>query len=192
MKTNLLFSCWTLPFVCAPVFTVSAHDGAKQHEANGQKPNILLIVTDQQSFNMVSCAGNRYIHTPNLDRIAQNGYMFNNTYCANPVSMPSRFALITGQFSSKVGIKGNTTKVNREKVLETVHQYSIGNVFRANGTTRTILERPTFMQPNRRWTIMVLNCTAKIPTKERQRLPNRSLPTQTILPANHSSCTSPS
>ena len=133
MKTNLLFSCWTLPFVCAPVFTVSAHDGAKQHEANGQKPNILLIVTDQQSFNMVSCAGNRYIHTPNLDRIAQNGYMFNNTYCANPVSMPSRFALITGQFSSKVGIKGNTTKVNREKVLETVHQYSIGNVFRANG-----------------------------------------------------------
>ncbi len=133
MKTNLLFSCWTLPFVCAPVFTVSAHDGAKQHETNGQKPNILLIVTDQQSFNMVSCAGNRYIHTPNLDRIAQNGYMFNNTYCANPVSMPSRFALITGQFSSKVGIKGNTTKVNREKVLETVHQYSIGNVFRANG-----------------------------------------------------------
>ena len=118
--------------------------------------------------------------------------MFNNTYCANPVSMPSRFALITGQFSSKVGIKGNTTKVNREKVLETVHQYSIGNVFRANGYNTYYSGKTHLYAAKSRWTIMVLNCTVKIPTKERQRLPNRSLPTQTILPANHSSCTSPS
>lgn len=133
MKINIIFNRLTLSFVCIPVFALSANEKQKNKEAKEQKPNILLIVTDQQSFNMISCAGNQYIHTPNIDRIAQNGYMFNNTYCANPVSMPSRFALITGQFSSKVGLKGNTTKVNKEKVLETVHKYSIGNVFRDNG-----------------------------------------------------------
>ena len=36
-----------------------------------RKPNILLIMTDQQSANMMSCAGNTYVNTPNMDRIAR-------------------------------------------------------------------------------------------------------------------------
>jgi arylsulfatase A-like enzyme len=49
------------------------------------KPNVLYIITDQQSNNMMSCTGNKFLKTPNLDRLAQSGYRFDKTYCANPV-----------------------------------------------------------------------------------------------------------
>lgn len=114
----------------------AAGNGGRGDENGDRKPNILVIVTDQQSYNMMSCAGNRYVDTPNIDRIAENGYIFGNAYCANPVSMPSRFALITGQFSSSVGIKGNiqkSSRIDRERVLSVARRYSMGNVFRENG-----------------------------------------------------------
>lgn len=125
--------CYRISCCGAACFSPLAINAIYADESIAAHPNVLLIITDQQSFNMMSCAGNKYVHTPNMDRIAENGYLFSNTYCSNPVSMPSRFSLMTGQFSSKVRLKNNTVTVKRERVHDVVAEYSMGNVFRANG-----------------------------------------------------------
>lgn len=83
----------------ASVLLLSSYAQAKEDK----KPNILFIMTDQQRYDMLSCAGNRYVSTPSLDQLANNGVRFERNYCANPVSMPSRFAMITGRFASEIG-----------------------------------------------------------------------------------------
>lgn len=71
------------------------------------RPNILLIMTDQQHHQMMGCAGNPYVQTPSMDRIAARGMRFDRAYCANPVCIPSRFSIFTGRMPSEVGIREN-------------------------------------------------------------------------------------
>jgi len=72
-----------------------------------QRPNIVLITTDQQTFSMMSCAGNAYVSTPGMDSLAEDGVLFSRCYCANPVCMPSRFGLFTGRYPSEIGVRQN-------------------------------------------------------------------------------------
>lgn len=74
---------------------------------SSKKPNILWIMTDQQSANMMSCAGNPYLSTPNMDLLTQDGVRYTNAYCTNPVCIPSRFSLFTGLYPSAVGMRSN-------------------------------------------------------------------------------------
>ena len=61
-----------------------------------ERPNILLIITDQQFADAMSCCiGRDYIHTPNMDSLAENGMRFTRAYCANPLCVPSRAAMFT-------------------------------------------------------------------------------------------------
>ncbi len=98
-----------------------------------KKPNILFIMTDQQRFDMLSCAGNPYVSTPSLDRLAENGVRFERNYCMNPVSMPSRYALVTGHYASEIGYTNNTTKPDTARILPAAREHSIGNLFRNAG-----------------------------------------------------------
>ena len=59
-------------------------------------PNILLIVTDQQRADTIAACGNPVIRTPALDRLVREGAVFNRAYCASPVCVSSRCALLTG------------------------------------------------------------------------------------------------
>ena len=61
------------------------------------RPNILLIMTDQQRFDAMGCTGNPDIITPNLDRLAAEGVVFENAYTSRPVCVPARRALLTGK-----------------------------------------------------------------------------------------------
>lgn len=70
------------------------------------KPHIILIVTDQQRGDALGCAGNDKIITPNLDRLAQDGYFFNNAYSAAPSSTPARSGLLTGMSPWHHGMLG--------------------------------------------------------------------------------------
>jgi choline-sulfatase len=97
------------------------------------RPNVLYIMTDQQSYNMMSCMGNKWLKTPNMDQLASTGYRFEKTYCANPVSMPSRFSLLTGHYASEVGVKENTSAYNNEKVQQIASKDGLGVVFRNAG-----------------------------------------------------------
>jgi len=97
------------------------------------KPNVLYIMTDQQSYNMMSCMGNKWLSTPNIDKIAKMGTRFEHTYCANPVSQPSRFSLLTGHYASEVGVKQNSPAYNKDAVRAIVSKDALGNLFTKAG-----------------------------------------------------------
>ena len=65
-------------------------------------PNILLITSDQQHWNTLSCIGSE-VDTPNLDRLAAQGTLFNRAYCPNPTCTPTRASIITGKHPSEHG-----------------------------------------------------------------------------------------
>jgi len=80
------------------VGAVAVPDLLKAANAEGKKPNIIYIFTDQQSASMMSCAGNEYLKTPAMDYIAENGVRFTRAYTTNPVCSPARVSLMTGRF----------------------------------------------------------------------------------------------
>jgi len=78
-----------------------------------ERPNIILIYTDQQHANMMSCAGNPYVKTPAIDYLAGNGMRFTRAYTVNPVCVPARIGMMTGRFPSEFrDITGNLVRAN--------------------------------------------------------------------------------
>lgn len=70
-------------------------------------PNILMLVSDQHNANVLGCADNAEIETPNLDALADGGIIFDNAYCQGPLCVPSRTSLITGQYCRNHGVYDN-------------------------------------------------------------------------------------
>ncbi len=71
--------------------------------SNSDKPNVLVIMTDQHRADLMTCAGRDLVPTPNIDRIASRGVRFNNAYCPYPVCVASRMALLTGLYAHSTG-----------------------------------------------------------------------------------------
>ena len=69
--------------------------------------NIVYIMTDDHTAQMMSCYDNRFVETPNLDRIANDGVKFVHSYVANSLSGPSRACMLTGKHSHKNGFTHN-------------------------------------------------------------------------------------
>ncbi|MFW6146393.1 MAG: sulfatase [Planctomycetota bacterium] len=74
---------------------------------SSDRPNILFIFSDQQSADMMSCAGNGDLHTPAMDALAARGVRFERAYCAQPLCVPSRSAMSTGRYPHEVGAPFN-------------------------------------------------------------------------------------
>lgn len=76
---------------------------------NGEKPlNIVYIMCDDHSYQTISCYGSTMNHTPNIDRVAQRGVRFTNSFVANSLSGPSRACMLTGKHSHANGFTDNT------------------------------------------------------------------------------------
>lgn len=106
--------------------------GSAHLYAQDCRPDIVLIMTDQQSFDMISCLNDsREFSTPNLDRLFRNGIRFSNCYVANPVSVPSRFALMTGVSPAQYGVRDNLGKYSNadESGIRRIQQQSLGALF---------------------------------------------------------------
>ena len=71
------------------------------------RPNILIIITDQQSYSAMSCAGNHDLRTPAMDSLAETGVLFSKAYCTYPLCTPARASFFTGRMPHEVGIMGN-------------------------------------------------------------------------------------
>ncbi len=69
----------------------------RQQDKNPDRPNILLIMSDNQSWNHVGCYGDPVVKTPNIDMIAKKGVKFTQAYCASPSCSPARAGMLTGQ-----------------------------------------------------------------------------------------------
>ena len=72
------------------------------------KPNILVLMTDQQRFDALSCAGNPEIRTPNLDALAASGVRFSQAVTPTPVCVAARMSFITGQRISRTHYVANS------------------------------------------------------------------------------------
>jgi len=76
------------------------------------KPNILLIMTDQQFGDLMSCViGNKYLHTPHMDSLAENGMRFTRAYSPNPLCVPMRTSMITGRYPHQTGVQTNEGQI---------------------------------------------------------------------------------
>ncbi len=71
--------------------------------APSRKPNIVVILCDDLGYGDLGCYGSK-IRTPNLDRMADEGVRFTNFCSADPVCSPSRAALLTGRYPTRVGV----------------------------------------------------------------------------------------
>ncbi len=69
------------------------------------RPNVLLLVTDDQSLDTVSVYGRHpFASTPNLDRLAAEGVRFENAFCQAPQCVTSRRSILTGQYPHHTGV----------------------------------------------------------------------------------------
>lgn len=71
------------------------------------KPNIIYIMCDDMGYGDLGCYGQKYINTPNIDRMAGEGMRFTQAYAGAPVSAPSRACMMTGQHSGHTEVRGN-------------------------------------------------------------------------------------
>lgn len=71
------------------------------------KPNILWITTEGVPLSVLSCYGSRIMQTPNIDKLANEGMMFHNSFCNNALCAPSRATLLTGKYDHLNGVRSN-------------------------------------------------------------------------------------
>lgn len=78
------------------------------------KPNLLLILTDQQHIDTIAAGGNSRVRTPAMDWLARRGVSFRQSYCANPVCSPSRSSIFTGRMASETGVYDNGRSIRED------------------------------------------------------------------------------
>lgn len=101
MKTQFML---LLPLL--PAVSLTSCKEAKPEK----KMNILYIMSDDHSYQTISAYDQRYIQTPNIDRIGKEGVIFTNSFVANSISGPSRACMLTGKHSHKNGFIDNAHK----------------------------------------------------------------------------------
>ena len=72
-----------------------------------ERPNILWICTDQQRFDTLGCYGNRFARTPAIDRLAEEGVLFERCFAQSPVCTPSRAGFLTGRYPVTTRLRQN-------------------------------------------------------------------------------------
>ncbi|MEX0348062.1 MAG: sulfatase-like hydrolase/transferase [Paracoccaceae bacterium] len=75
--------------------------------ARYDRPNIVLIMTDQHAARVLGVAGDSAAQTPALDQLAANGTVYSNAYCPSPLCVPSRMAFLTGLEPHRSGVLTN-------------------------------------------------------------------------------------
>ena len=92
------------------------------------KPNVVIVITDDQGYGDLAFTGNPAIKTPNIDKLRSEGTLLNNFH-VDPTCAPTRSALMTGRYSDRVGVwhtvQGRNMLRRREKTM--------ADVFSSNG-----------------------------------------------------------
>lgn len=89
-----------------------------------ERPNVILIITDDQGYGDFGFTGNPHVQTPNLDQLAKESVRFNNFY-VSPVCAPTRSSLMTGRYSLRTGVRdtyngGAIMAANEVTIAETL------------------------------------------------------------------------
>ncbi len=110
--------------------------GITSKDRKSTKPNILYIISDDHALQAIGAYGHpitKLAPTPNIDRLANEGALFTENYCANSICGPSRATILTGKHSHANGLMRNdNTKFNG-------HQPTVANILHANGYQTAII-----------------------------------------------------
>ncbi len=126
-KTN----CFFVFVLITTVLFIGEQAALLAQSDSSDRPNIIVLLTDQQSASMMSVTGNESLDTPEMDRLARNGVRFERAYVTNPVCYPARFSLMTGRMPSDAGIRYNGDPIREE--AEPFQRHSLGTLFSRNG-----------------------------------------------------------
>ena len=89
------------------LFSISCNTQNKKEKKTAKRPNILFIMTDDHAIRAISKYDGSLNSTPNIDRIANEGVFFKNSFVTNSICGPSRATMLTGKFSHLNGLKKN-------------------------------------------------------------------------------------
>jgi arylsulfatase A-like enzyme len=126
-----------------------------------RKPNIILIMSDQQRADSLGCMGNKIVETPNLDNLAKRGVVFENAHVQCPVCMASRAAIHTGRYPRTIRVPSMgvlpPTEVTLAEVLKRagyatgmfgkLHFTPQGYTLRERGIDRPIHDAGFYLEP---------------------------------------------
>lgn len=126
MKKNSNLASYLL-LGTVPATILSACNNAKSGEKDDEKKplNIVYIMSDDHSYQMISCYDKRYIETPAIDKLAEEGVVFTESFVANSISGPSRANMLTGKHSHLNGKTnnehGNEFKQSQQTMPKLLH-----------------------------------------------------------------------
>ncbi len=89
------------------LLSIGCQDKNRELVQRPSRPNILYIMSDDHAEQAISAYGSTLINTPNLDRIAEEGILFRNSFVTNSICAPSRATMLTGKFSHLNGLRDN-------------------------------------------------------------------------------------
>lgn len=117
-------------YVSCLVLLISCSENAAKSDVDSvnNKPNVILIVSDDQGWGDLNHHGNTNLTTPHIDAIAKNGVTMVNFY-VQPVCSPTRAEILTGRYASRLGVYATSAGGERMNLGET----TIAEVFKANG-----------------------------------------------------------
>jgi len=85
--------------------------------AQGRRPNVIFILSDDHAYQAISAYGSKLAQTPNIDRIAKEGAVFSRAMVTNSICGPSRATLLTGKYSHKNGYSLNEGKFDTRQAV---------------------------------------------------------------------------
>lgn len=103
-----------LPAAAAARPAAPAPQTREAQPAKTRSPNILFILVDQMTPFMIGPYGQRAAVTPNLDRLARNGVVFDNAYCNAPLCVPSRMSMFAGRLPNAIEVWDNASELKAE------------------------------------------------------------------------------
>ncbi|MCF8380368.1 MAG: sulfatase-like hydrolase/transferase [Bacteroidales bacterium] len=84
----------------------------EEEKKESKKPNIILILTDQQTINAMGAYGNPYVKTPNMNALAKHGVRFTKSYSTSSICGPARSSILTGRMPHETGVNYNGQEID--------------------------------------------------------------------------------
>ena len=120
MKRNYLYLA-SLPVLSGIASTAFAQ----------QRPNVIIIYADDLGYGDLQCYGDKNVETPNVNRLASEGCLFNNAFAVAATSTPSRYSLLTGEYSWRR--KGTDIAAGNAGMIIRPERYTIADLFKNEG-----------------------------------------------------------
>lgn len=127
------FLTMSLLLCVGSIATAASPQTALEQDINSQRPNVVIIISDDAGYADFGFQGSQQMKTPNIDAIANAGVTFTKAYVSAPVCAPSRAGLITGRYQQRFSFEKNLTRpIDRQHGIAQ-SETTLGDYFQAGG-----------------------------------------------------------